>query len=392
VVDKRPSVRTLLLTGPGGAGTSTLAAAAAVRSARAGRHTLLLSRQAVPVPGLDDVPNLDVVRVDPQASVERLWGGTSGAVSAVVPHLNLPPESSVVPIPGTADLALFAELARAEADLVVLDAGPLEAMAALVALPATLRWWLDQLMPPGMRALGAVRTAAVAAGAAKRGPVDAALAAVPAVEALLARNRLAEPTTVCLVAEPRRTSVAPLRTAVTTLALHGLPTAALLTRVLPLGDAGEWATRRAAEQDAVLTELAQVAPLHRVPEAAVGPADVDDLAGLLDGFAPPAAVPPEAPAAERSDGAWQLTVPLPFAERTEVRLTRWVDDLVVSVGDARRSIRLDALLRRCEVTGGRLVDPGTPDARLVVGFRPDAKLWPADLLAAEAMAPKEGTP
>ena len=55
-------VRTLLLTGPGGAGTSTLAAAAAVRSARAGRRTVLLSRQAVAVPGLDGVPGLTVVR------------------------------------------------------------------------------------------------------------------------------------------------------------------------------------------------------------------------------------------------------------------------------------------------------------------------------------------
>ena len=99
----------------------------------------------------------------------------------------------------------------------------------------------------------------------------------------------------------------------------------------------------------------------------------------------------EAPAAEKQDGAWQLTVPLPFAERGELRLTRWVDDLVVSVGGTRRSIRLDALLRRCEVIGGRLVDPSTPDARLVVGFRPDPQQWPADLLAAEAMAPKEAT-
>ncbi|TFV89441.1 ArsA-related P-loop ATPase [Blastococcus sp. CT_GayMR16] len=376
-------MRTLLLTGPGGAGTSTLAAAAAVRSARAGRRTLLLTRQAARVPGLDDVEGLDVLRVDAQASFERLWGGTAGAVGAVVPHLTLPPDSSVVPIPGTADLALFAELARAEADLVVLDAGPLEAMAALVSLPSSLRWWLDQAMPPGMRALGAVRTAAVAAGAAKRGPVDAALAAVPVVEKLLNSDRLADPTTVCLVAEPRRANVASLRGAVTTLALHGLATGAVLSRVLPLGDQGEWSARRAAEQDAVLRELAEVAPLHRIAEHAVGPEDVDGLAGLLDGFELPAAAAPEAPAAERHDGAWQLTVPLPFAERSAVRLTRWVDDLVVSVGDARRSIRLDALLRRCEVTGGRLVDPGTPLARLVVGFRPDPQLWPADLLAAE---------
>jgi arsenite-transporting ATPase len=364
-----------------------MAAAAAVRSARAGRRTLLLSRQGAPVPGLDDVPGLDVVRVDAQASFERLWGGTAGAVGAVVPHLTLPPESSVVPIPGTADLALFAELSRADADLVVLDAGPLEAMAALVALPSALRWWLDQVLPPGMRALGAVRTAAVKAGVTKRGPVDVALAAVPAVEALLARNRLAAPTTVCLVAEPRRTTVGSLRAAVTTLALHGLATGAVLTRVLPLEGAGEWSARRAAEQDAVLGDLAEVAPLHRVPEQPVAPGDVDGLAGLLEGFEPPAAVAAGAPAPERNDGAWQLTVPLPFAERTAVRLTRWVDDLVVSVGDARRTIRLDALLRRCEVTGGRLVDAGTPLARLVVGFRPDPQLWPPDLLAAEGRTP-----
>jgi arsenite-transporting ATPase len=376
-------LRTLLLTGPGGAGTSTLAAAAAVRSARAGRRTLLLSRQAAPVPGLEAVEGLDVVRVDPQATVERLWGGTADAVGAVVPHLTLPPESSVVPIPGTGDLAIFAELARAEADLVVLDAGPLESMSALVALPSALRWWLDQLMPPGMRALGAVRSAAVATGAAKRGPIDAALAAVPLIEQLLDRDRLAGPTTVCLVGEPRRATVPSLRAAVTTLALHGLATGALLTRVLPLDDGGDWSARRTTEQDAVLADLAAVAPVHRVPEQAVPPVDADDLVALLDGFELPEAVTAGAPAAEKQEGAWQLTVPLPFAERAGLRLTRWVDDLVVSVGGTRRSIRLDALLRRCEVTGGRLVDRGTADARLVVGFRPDPKQWPADLLAAE---------
>jgi arsenite/tail-anchored protein-transporting ATPase len=377
-------VRTLLLTGPGGAGTSTMAAAAAVSAARRGQRTVLLSRQAAAVDGLDAEPGLTVTTVDPQAALEGVWTGSVDSVAAVLPQLTLPPSTSVVPLPGTADLALFAELARAEADLVIVDAGPVASAAALIGLPATLRWWLDQLMPPGMRALGAVRTAAVAAGAARRGLVDVALSAVPAVESLLAGDRLAEPaaTGVLLVAPPRGSSVAALRATATVLGLHGLRAGGVLSRALPLDGDGDWTTRRAAEQEAVLTALADVAPVRRVPELAVAPADADELSGLLDGALPELAGFP-APGPERHEGAWQLTLPLPFAERGAVQLTRWVDDLVLTVGGVRRSLRLDPLLRRCEVTGGRLTDPGTPAARLVVGFRPDPQLWPADLLSAE---------
>jgi arsenite/tail-anchored protein-transporting ATPase len=279
---------------------------------------------------------------------------------------------------------VFAALARTDADLVVLDAGPTDVALALIGLPATLRWWLDQLMPPGMRALGAVRTAAVAAGAARRGPVDVALSAVPAVDALLARDRLADPagTGVVLVAPARASSAAALRSVATVLGLHGLRAGAVLSRVLPLSGDDEWTTRRAAEQDAALTVLAEIARVHRVQELAVAPADVDGLARLVDGALPVGTGFP-APGPERHEGAWRLSLPLPFAERGSVQLTRWVDDLVLTVGGARRSLRLDPLLRRCEVTGGRLDDAGTAAARLVVGFRPDPQLWPADLLSAE---------
>jgi arsenite-transporting ATPase len=378
-------VRTLLMTGPGGAGTTTVAAGAAVRAARTGQRVLLLTRQSPPVPGLDAVPGLDVLVVDPQSAVERLWGTTADAVASVLPQLTLPPPSSVVPVPGAAELALFAELSQADADLVVVDAGPLEVAATLVALPSSLRWWLDQLMPPGVRALGAVRTAAVASGVVPRGPMDVALAAVPLVEGLLAGNRLGEPSevSVCLVALPRASSVPALRSAATTLGLHGLRAGAVLSRVLPLDGPQAWAARRGAEQDEVLGALAEVAPVHAVPEMAVVPDEVPELAGLLDGFDLPAPSSPVPPAPERRAGAWQLTLPLPFAERTDVGLTRWLDDLVVTAGRARRSLRLDPLLRRCEVTGGRLADPGSAVARLEIGFRPDPQLWPADLLAAE---------
>jgi arsenite-transporting ATPase len=314
-------------------------------------------------------------------------------VTAVVPDLALPPASSVLPLPGTADVALLAALAAADADLVVVDAGPVEAAGTLLALPTTLRWWLDQLLPPGVRALGAVRTAAVRFGTAKKGPVDLALAAVPVVEGLLARDRLADAgdTAVCLVAPPRAEAGARLRAAATALGLHGLRPAAVLSRTLPVDGPGAWWATRAAEQEAALADFAAVAPVHPVPEGATAPADPDGLADLLGTFELPATGGPVAPGPEREDGEWRLTVPLPFADRPAVELTRWQDDLVVTAHGTRRCLRLDPLLRRCEVTGGRLADPGTPDARLEVSFRPDPKLWPADLLSADLLPAEERT-
>ena len=382
-------MRTLFFTGPGGAGTTTTAAAAAARAARAGRRTLLLSRQPLPLTGLDAVDGLQVRTVDPQAGFDGLWQAAAGPLAAVLPQVRLPPASSVVPLPGAGVLALFAELAAADPDLVVVDAGPISDATALAGLPATLRWWLDQVLPPGIRALGAVRTAAVASGMVRRGPVDAALAAVPAIERLLRSDRLADPadTAVCLVAQPRRGSADALRRGALVLGLHGLRPAAVFARVLPDGDSGgEWWTVRRAEQEAALAELAELGPVRHVQEHAAAPTEAAALDDLVADFEPVAA-DPAVPVTERRNGIWQLTVPLPFAQRPDADLTRWEDDLVVTVAGARRSLRLDPLLRRCEVTGGRMDEPGTATARLVVSFQPDPQHWPAELLAAEGRRP-----
>ncbi|WP_040336744.1 ArsA family ATPase [Candidatus Blastococcus massiliensis] len=382
-------MHTLVLAGPGGAGSSTLAAAAAVRAAGTGRSVLLLTRQALPVPGLDGVAGLEVRTVEARPEVERFWSAAVAPAAASLPQVTLPPSSSVAPVPGASELALLAELAGARADLVVVDAGPPSAAAALVALPDTLRWWLDRLLPPGVRALGAIRAAAVGSGAARRGPVDVALAALPGIEDLLAADRLTDGagTVVCLAAVPRAGTSAVLRGLATELGVHGRSVGAVLARVLPDEGPGEWWRRRLEEQTAELAGLAELAPVHRIPESATAPEDVAALAALLDGVDLPVAGGLAAPTTARAEDAWLLTVPLPFAERGAVDLTRWEDDLVVTAAGARRSLRLDPLLRRCEVTGGRMVDSGGPDARLEVTFRPDPQHWPADLLAAVRRSP-----
>ncbi|WP_029433767.1 ArsA-related P-loop ATPase [Blastococcus sp. URHD0036] len=373
---------TVLVTGPGGAGTSTVAAALAVRAARAGSGTVLVSRRPAP---FGPVEGLQVVVPDPQQGFEQLWGSVGPALAGAVPDLSLPPASSVVAPPGAAEIALMAELARAEADVVVVDAGPLDSALALLALPGALHWWLGQALPTRLRMLGAVRTAAVRTGAVRSGPVDTVLAAVPVVERLLSRVDLSDPaaTEVRLVTEARESAVAVLREALPVFALHGQRPVAVHARVLPDGGAGEWWSARTAEQARALDALADLAPVAHVPERATSPADADALAALVADDAPPPAAAPGAPAPVRVAGGWQLTVPLPFARRDALGLTRWDDDLVLTVGGARRSLRLDALLRRCVVTGGSLAGAGTAGARLVVDFAPDPRQWPADLLAAE---------
>lgn len=381
-------MRTLLFTGPGGAGTTTLAASAALGAARAGRRTLLLSRQPARIAGLEGISGLQVRTVDPQGDLEGLWQSAAGPVADVLPQVSLPPASSVVPLPGAGVLAMFADLAAAEADLVVVDAGPVSDATALAALPATLRWWLDQILPPGIRALGAIRTAAVASGMARRGPVDAALAAVPAVERLLNFDRLADPadTAVCLVAQPRRGTAEALRRTALVLGLHGLRPATVVARILPEGDGSPWWAVRAAEQHDALAELADLGPVRQLLELAAAPADAAAVEALLPDFEP-VAPDPLVPVTQRREGVWQLFVPLPFAQRADVELARWEDDVVITVAGARRSVGLDPLLRRCAVTGARMTQAGSAGAGLVVSFQPDPQQWPADLLASEGRRP-----
>ena len=314
-----------------------------------------------------------------------------------LPQLTLPPAELRRPAAGHRGARPVRRARRgADADLVGARRRPARRRRRpWSALPATLRWWLDQLLPPGMRALGAVRTAAVALGAAKRGPVDAALAA-------RARRRgPARPATGWPIPSTPPSAWSPSRARATVArAARGghrrwrctaCAPGRVLARVLPGWPArGSGAAQRAAEQDEALAALAE--RRAGAPRPGAGRRARRRRRGwpaLLDGFEPPAAGGARGAGgrADREDG-WQLTLPLPFAERGAVDLTRWVDDLVVTVG--RRPPVDPARRAAAPLRGDRRPARTTrapPAPRLEVSFRPDPRLWPADLLAAEGRTP-----
>ena len=404
--------RTVLVTGAGGAGVSTVAAATALAGTRLGHRTLLVTRgddgPAAPLPpGGDpgdprqvaDVPGLWTAVADPARDLAR-WADAARRHGHALWELlgtdGLGPEEATE-LPGVAEASLLTALRAAHDhrppwDLVVVDLPPLARAVRLLALPEQLRRHLRRLLPPERQAARALhpllaQLAGVpmpAAGLYRQADrLDAALAAVQRVTS-------SGGTTVRLVLEPGPRGAHVLRTARAWCALLGTPLDAVVAnRLWPVAAAGGWPADLAERQRGALAELRAAlcadggpepaVPLRTLPHLglavegrqALGTLARDLAAGLTGwteaGRADPWTVEDRLAAEGRL--LWRL--PLPGAVREELDLLRRGGELVVDVGTFRRILPLPAALRRCTVEGARLAD-----GRLTVRFRPDPALWP----------------
>ncbi|HEY9390383.1 MAG TPA: ArsA family ATPase [Mycobacteriales bacterium] len=410
-------MRTLLFTGKGGDGTSTVAAATAARLARGGDKTLLLSVHpahhladtlGVPV-GAEPAEigaGLYAARVDTRRGLGQSWPmlrdlldslsplGDGSSVSA--------DELALLPAvePTLALLQVRDHANSGRWDTMVLDCATTVDALRLVALPTTLAWYVGRLVAHHRPTRPASGTPATTVGALAEAVADLRMT-LAEVDSLL---RSAD-TSVRLVLTPRAAAVAEARRTATALALHGhLLEEVVVTQVLPdqtsrHGGEGDdryqgW-VRSQQRQLALIAELFADVPVRRVPrqvDEPVGVAALLDLADQAIGLEDPSSsagpvegrphgqgrgtAGPSVRVDQVADGfEWALRLPL--VERDQLDLARVDDGLVVTLDDHRRVIPLPAVLRRCTVEGARLAD-----GWLRVRFRPDPARWPTALLSA----------
>ncbi|WP_314617698.1 ArsA family ATPase [Streptomyces stackebrandtii] len=373
-------MRIILVTGLGGAGRTTVAAATALAEARAGRRVLLVSEDADPPA---DGGDLRVLRPDPAADFRREFLALQARSGAALDLLGATPfeDAELTELPGSRHFALLRALrdaAHGEHDLAVVDLPPLTEALALLALPEQLRRYLRRLLPPERQAARALR------------PMLAQLAGVPMpaqwlyettarweAELAAAQAVVDAPTTrVHLVLEPGPAATRALRTARLGLALQGLALDAVVAnRLLPADSEDPWFAGLTAEQHRHLAELRTAAGVvHELPHLGRAPRGAEDLALLAP--VPPAAPLAPAPGHEvedrrEEDGVLVWHIALPGAVKEELALVRRGDELLLTVGPFRRHLPLPPALRRCTVTGAGLVD-----GDLRVRFTPDPGLWP----------------
>lgn len=395
-------MRLLLLTGKGGVGKTTLAAATGAALADRGAATLVVSTDpahsladavAMPV-GRDPVLVADRLygaQLDIRALADDAWDGVREQLRAALVRgggLDGLAAEELSVVPGVDELLALGEVQRLAGtgrwDVVVVDCGPTAETLRLLALPDAVSGYLTHMAGP----------------VAKRSALARSLARLAEYTGSL-RDLLTDParTSVRLVFTPERVVVAETRRTLTALALRGIRVDGMIAnRVMPSpgwwrGAAAAWVRQRRRQQEEVLAELARsgvgdaadrLRSVEYRADEPVGVSALREIAAELYGTADPlddgpragdAATPGDTGArgddaatggdgSERAggggrapllqmfevDGGYRLRVAVPLARDSVVDLARVDDDLAITVDGVRRLIALPEPLRACRVT------------------------------------------
>jgi arsenite/tail-anchored protein-transporting ATPase len=383
--------RTILYTGKGGVGKTSVAAATARRCAAAGARTLVLSTD--PAHSLADVLEAEVgsrptkaggelwaQQVSSQQELERHWSAVSAWLGRILVERGverIAAEELTVP-PGGDELFALLELKRHAGsgrwDVVVVDCAPTGETLRLLSFPDAARWWLDRVVGREQALLAAARPFARALLDVSL-PDEAVVAEVHGLvrELVAMHELLREPqVSIRLVMTPDRMVVGEAMRTYTYLNLYGyLTDAVVVNRVFPEALAGGYfgAWREAQRRQLARVESAFApVPVLRAPyfdREVLGADRLDALAAAIHGDGDPAAVlhGRVSQALRVRDGRAELRLELPFARKGDVALKRIGDELVVRVDGQQRTIMLPGALSGLRATSARLAD-----GALVVGF------------------------
>jgi arsenite-transporting ATPase len=364
--------RTILYTGKGGVGKTSVAACTARRCAAAGLHTLIISTD--PAHSLSESLGAELGGQPAEVS-ERLWGQEVKAQEEMERHWSgvqewlgellqergvdrISAEELTVP-PGMDELFSLLRLqAHHESDrwdAIVVDCAPTGETLRLLSFPDVARWWIDKVFPYERQILAAARPLA-------RSLLDISLpsSAVFADVERLSQNLIAMNQTlrdrahcsIRLVMNPEKMVIGEAMRTFTYLNLYGyLTDAVIVNRLFPAGVGdyfSAWRRVQAEHLELVHSAFAPVpvlcAPFYE--QEVVGAEMLDRLAeDLFTGHDPAAVL--YAGITQQLDvdesGA-RLRLTLPFASKGDISLKKIGLELIVGVDGQRRTIMLPPAL------------------------------------------------
>lgn len=380
-------MRIVLVTGKGGVGKTTVAAATALASADSGHRTLVTSTDPAHsladalMVGLESDPTkvvdrLDGQQIDTQKQLDRYWGSIRDQLMDVLDWggaAGIEAEEFLV-FPGMDELFALLEVNRharsGDYDVLVVDCAPTAETLRLLSLPEVLSWYFEKVLPTERRLMRAARPLL---NRLTNLPIPedevftAAQSVFEAVDGVKELMSQPEITSARLVVNPEKMVIDEARRTYSYLGLFGYGVdGVVVNRVLPdlVSDPyfDRWRSIQKGHLDTVDDAFAEVPRLRLrlFDDEMVGVERLRVMAAELYGDSDAIAdFEARAPFRVLEEGnSVTMELDVPFFEKSELDVFRHGHELYIQLGSYRRSFVLPDALQRRQITKARL-DNGT---------------------------------
>ena len=382
-------MRIILYTGKGGVGKTTVAAATGIKLAELGYKTIVISLDAAH--SLRDAfdnheklvrqseekqirikDNLWIQEINVQEAIVEYWNDVYGYIRSLLNRSGLDSlvAEEIAVFPGMEEICALLYINQyvrdKSYDVIILDCAPTGESLRFVSIPTTLEWYMSHIFKLE-RNLARVAGRVIEQVSSVPIPRDNYFQNIQDLFDKLEGidNILTDPeiTTVRLVTNPEKIVIKETQRAFMYFCLYGLCIdAVIINRIFPEGiDAAYFKAWKQAQQHYIKDAMDYFSdvPIWKVnlfAEEIVGEQGLRRLADVLYSELNPAdRFSKERPYQFRKiEGAYQLSMRLPFLSKEEVGLTKHGDELIVTVGGFKQHVALPRTLSNKKTTGAKL--------------------------------------
>ncbi len=377
--------RILIFTGKGGVGKTSIAAAHARKSSLEGQRTLLVSTDMAH--NLSDLlqhplgksivtvaKNLDALEIDPGHMMDHEFKDMKQAILNMMSTslLSTPGLNQLSILPGMDELFSLLKILelyeKGIYDRIIVDCAPTGETLALLKFPELLSWYMEKFLPVGKVALRVLSPLSKAIykielpNKAAISDIERLFMKLISLQELLKNEKV---TSVRIVAMPEKMVLEETKRNYMYMHLYNFHVDGLyLNRILPkdLDNAffNEWIQLQQAYMDEYEMVFGEI-PIYKIPwfdtdlngfmgidQIVKGPLALDTLFDLQPRF--------ESEIYEKVSGGYILRLRLPFVEKADLNLHESHTDLIIKIGNFKRSIPKPSALRHCEISIASLDD------------------------------------